>query len=501
MDMVTAMVDELPGLMQVPDGGRQMDHKVNRMLRNRTLVSIAAGVMASQAVTAAEWTVNKRVSVSEIFTDNIDLEHSNPQSEWITTLTPHLSLSGKGAGAELNLNASLEANTLDGEGDTINPRVGGSGKAELVEDWAYLEGAVNIFQSTVDAFSNTGSDVLNRTGNSTNTYNYEIAPYLSHSFGSTADVKAQYTFNHQSNSSDQVSDSDSHELSLGISSGDDFQTLLWGADVNYKDTDANTTSSSSEQTSADITLGYRLSRQWLVRGSVGQEWNTYSSNRSENDGSRWTLSTTWTPSPRTTLVVGFGNRFFGNVPSLDFTHRSKRSIFTASYSKTLTDTATLLGEQNAFQTTDAFGNPIDPITGDPLPNGTNFNLADGLFISERLRLGYTLVGRRSTLSLLASWSQQDYEDGRPDEVVEQYSVNFTRSLSPQLDFDAGITWNQQDRSGALSSESLTYNVGLSREIGSDGSLRFVYRHTDKDSDSLNNDYQENRLQLSFTKSL
>lgn len=99
MDMVTAMVDELPGLMQVPDGGRQMDHKVNRMLRNRTLVSIAAGVMASQAVTAAEWTVNKRVSVSEIFTDNIDLEHSNPQSEWITTLTPHLSLSGKGAGA------------------------------------------------------------------------------------------------------------------------------------------------------------------------------------------------------------------------------------------------------------------------------------------------------------------------------------------------------------------------------------------------------------------
>lgn len=484
-----------------PDGGVQMDHKVNTVLRNGALASFAAGLVVAQTATAAEWTVNKRVTVSEVFTDNVELERNNKQSEWITTLTPHVSVSGKGAGAELNLNASLEANTLDGAAESVNPRVGASGKAELIEDWVYLDGAVNILQNTVDAFSNTGSDLLNRTGNTTNTYNYEISPYLSHSFGSTADVIAQYTFNHQSNSSDQVSDSDRHEISLGISSGDDFQTLIWGADVNYKDTDASNNFSSSEQTSADLTLGYQLSRQWLVRGSVGQEWNSYSSNRSENDGSRWSLSTTWTPSPRTTLVVGFGNRFFGSVPSLDFTHRSKRSIFTASYSKTLTDTATLLGEQNAFQTTDAFGNPIDPITGDPLPNGTNFNLTDGLFVSERLRLGYTLVGRRSSLNLSASWSQQDYEDSRPNEIVEQYSVNFTRSLSPQLELDAGVTWSQQDRSGASESETLTYNLGLSRDVGSDGQLRFVYRMTDKDSDTLINDYQENRLQLSFTKSL
>lgn len=458
------------------------------------------GHFATTNAFSADWRVTKSLTVSEAYTDNADLSHDNKKSEFITTLTPNISLQGNGAKANVSLNASLEANSLGGEGDAINPRLGANADAELLEDFLYIDASVNIIQNTVDAFSPSGRDALSNTNNTTNTYNYQLSPYFTQRYKGIAEVIGRYTYNNQLNSNNTASDSDSQSLELNVNSGEDFQRLTWGGAVNYKDSGSDNTS--SELLSTDVSLGYRFNRLWSVSSSVGVESNDFESTRGANDGSRWSTSVVLTPNDRTSLNIGYGNRFFGSVPTLDFSHRSRRSLLTASYSRELTDAASLLSQQSAFQTTDAFGEPIDPITGDPLPlTNSTTNITEGLFVNELLKLSYTLTGKRSSITVDGSHSVQIYEDGRADETLQKYNVSVNRRLSSILAVDAGYSLSQQQRDGNDDALTTEYNLGLTRKIGVDSNLRFTYRLTDRESDDLTNDYQENRLQLSFTTNL
>ncbi|WP_372739346.1 TIGR03016 family PEP-CTERM system-associated outer membrane protein [Neptunomonas sp.] len=472
------------------------------------LCVFVCGNFATTSVFSADWQVTKSLTVSEVYTDNVDLTHDNKKSEFITTVTPGISVQGSGARANVSLNGSIEANSLDGEGDAINPRLGADADAELLEDFLYIDASINIIQNSVDAFRPSGINTLSNTGNTTNTYNYQISPYITQRYKGIAEVVGRYTYNNQLNSNNNASDSNSQNFELNVNSGDDFQRLTWGASVNYKDSGSDNTN--SELLSTDVSLGYRFNRTWSVNSSVGIESNDFESTRSENDGSQWSLSTIWTPNNRTSLNIGYGDRFFGSVPTLDFSHRSRRSLLTAGYSRELTDSATLLSQQSAFQTTDAFGNPIDPITGDPLSlANSTINITEGLFINEVFELSYTLTGRRSSVTIGGSHSVQIYEDGRADETLEEYNISVDRRLSSRLTLDAGYTYSQQERSGVADAfrpsqaliEAHQYNLGLTRKIGVDSNLKFTYYFTDSESDDLANDYQENRLQLSVTTKL
>lgn len=461
---------------------------------------LVSGHFATTSVYSADWQVKKSLTVSEVYTDNADLSHDNKKSEFIATVTPNISLQGNGARANVSVNASLEANSAEGEGDAINPRLGANADAELLEDFFFIDASVNITQNTVDAFRPSGTDTLSNTSNTTNTYNYNISPYFTQRFKGFAEVVGRYSYNNQLNSNNNASDSDSQSFELNINSGDDFQRLTWGGTVNYKDSGSDNTS--SELLSTDVNLGYRVNRVWNLRGSAGFESNDFESTRSENDGSRWSMSAIWTPNNRTSLNIGYGDRFFGSVPTLDFSHRSRRSLLTASYSRELTDSASLLSQQNAFQTTDAFGNPIDPITGDPLPlTNSTTNITEGLFVNERFQLSYTLTGKRSSVMVGGSHSVQIYEDGRADETLEKYNISLNRRLSRVLEADVGYSLSQQSRTGNADAVTSEYNVGLTSQIGVDSNLSFTYRLIDRESQDLSNDYQENRLQLSFTTSL
>ncbi len=461
---------------------------------------LVGGHFAATSAFSADWQVAKSLTVSEVYTDNADLTHDNKKSEFITTVTPNISLKGNGARANVSLNASLEANSSGGEGDAINPRLGANADAELLEDFLFIDTSINITQNTVDAFRPSGIDTLSNTGNTTNTYNYNISPYFTQRFKGIAEVIGRYSYNNQINSNNNAGDNDSQSIELTINSGDDFNRLTWGGAVNYKDSGSDNTS--SELLSTDINLGYRFNRVWSFRGSAGVESNDYESTRSENDGSRWSMSAIWTPNNRTSLNIGYGDRFFGSVPTLDFSHRSRKSLLTASYSRELTDSASLLSQQSAFQTTDAFGNPIDPITGDPLPlTNTTTNITEGVFVNERFQLAYTLTGKRSSVTVGASHSVQIYEDGRADEILEKYNVSLSRSLSRDLKADVGYSLNQQSRTGDADAVTTEYSMGLTSQIGIDSSLSFTYRLMDRESEDVSNDYQENRLQLSFTTKL
>jgi uncharacterized protein (PEP-CTERM system associated) len=57
-----------------------------------------------------------------------------------------------------------------------------------------------------------------------------------------------------------------------------------------------------------------------------------------SEGWGWSAGFDWTPSPRTRLSVSGGERFYGDYYSLDFTHRTRLTAWSASYSQTVTTT-------------------------------------------------------------------------------------------------------------------------------------------------------------------
>lgn len=476
--------------------GSRMNRKFKKALVY--CVVMGGGIGASNTY-SAEWTVAKSISLNEVYTDNTDLSHENTKSELITTVSPNLSLQGRGAKANLNLNAALEVNSAGGA-DSINPRLGANASVELIDDFFYIDASADIIQNTVDAFLPSGSDRLSNTSNTTNTYNYKTSPYFAHRFKGFAELVGRYTYNYQFNGGSNASLITSQNFSLDISSGTDFSRITWGAAFNYRDSGSD--ESSSELLSTDVSLGYRFNRSWRLTSSLGVESNDFEATRENNDGSRWNMSAIWTPSSRTSLNIGYGDRFFGSVPTLDFSHRSRKSLIKASYSRELTDSASLLSRQDAFQATDVFGNPVDPIIGDPLPlTNSTINITDGLFVNEAFELSYTLTGKRSSVAVGASHSVQKYESGRVSETLEKYNVSLQRSLSSLLEANVGYSVSQQRREGTEDAVTSDYSLGVTRKVSKDSNLRFTYRFIDRESQDLSNDYQENRLQLSFTTSL
>lgn len=455
---------------------------------------LLSGYSTASYVHSADWKGDTSLTVSEIYTDNKELTHSNTTSEFITTIAPSISLNGDGAKADVVLNASLEANSSS-DGDAFNPRLGAKADAEIFEDLFFIDASANITQNTIDAFSPSGVDSLSNSNNTTNTYNYQISPYLSHRFKGLAEVVGRYTYNYQLNSDSDVGDTNTQKFVLNLKNGTDFTRLTWGAAFNYSDSGSDETD--SELLATDVSLGYRFNQDWRVTSSIGIESNDFESSREENDGTRWSMAAIWTPTSKTSLNIGYGDRFFGSVPTFDFSHRSRRSLITASYSRELTDSAELLSQQRAFQTEDFFGNPIDPV---PLSNST-INITKGVFVNEALSLSYTLTGKRSSLTLAGSHSVQKYEDGRPDETLEKYNVSMTRKLSRKLETVAGYSLSQQQRIGTADAVTAEYSLGVTRKLSADSDLKLTYRLVDRESDDLSNDYKENRLQLSFKSSL
>ena len=124
-----------------------------------------------------------------------------------------------------------------------------------------------------------------------------------------------------------------------------------------------------------------------------------------------------------------------------------------------------------------------------------------MFVNEAFKLSYTLVGKRSSITVGANHSIQKYEDGRAEETLETYDISMNRTISRKLVADVGYSLSQQQREGSVDAITAQYSLGVTRKLSADSNLVLTYSLIDRESDDLNNDYQENRLQLSFSTKL
>jgi uncharacterized protein (PEP-CTERM system associated) len=402
-----------------------------------------------------------------------------------------------------------------------------------------LDANLRADQNRVNPALANSDDGLNRNGNTNTFYRYSISPYTARRLSPRTSVSAKYTYSEVINTADEVADSDRHALNATVQ-GEVGTTVTWNlrgrySRTGYQDDVLNFRTGEfapredTELKSLSLQLGYQVIRTLQINGTYGWEWNDFqTTSNNDTGGGAWDIGLTWTPSPRTEVSVGVGDRFFGSTPRVSFKHSYKRHTFSGNYRKTITfqrDLATygldsfgedfggggsdfgdplFSGGENRF---DANGDPVDGI-------GTNTSVnSNSAILDERFTFRYAYSGRPGRVTFFGSYSQQTRAEDGAQADFGDWEFTVTPSLSKRYTVigsigyedirPAGFTQfdNNNEFRDFAETENWYYRLQFIRPLNTRMNTSLEYRFTDRKSDDPINEYTENLFRATLNISL
>lgn len=458
-------------------------------------------VLAMPSANSAQWERETGLSLGAIHTDNARLNEDGA-SESAGVVTPYISVRGIGARANLDIRTAIEFNTYGGEADNVNPQLSSTADVEILEDFFFVDLNASAQQTSIDPFSASGYTNLNQSGNSTTTYNYRVNPYITGRLKNYLNYRVDGYYDEQINDEREIDDSGRTGGSFNIASGSFLGRLTLGVNgtyskTNFRDREGNISAiedSDNEFATASFRVGYRLSRKLEVFASQGREWNDFidSGTTDDIDGSTWRAGAVWTPNPRATIDVSYGEQFFGSSPAASIDYRHKKSSFRLSWSKSVTDSRSLRASSGNFLFRDGFFSPNTSLARRSNPTSRE----NSTFINEQWEASYGLTGKRTSVSVHARRSLQErLDNGIEDEFVD-YGMSLNRSFSPKLSLN--LSYSRDEREQGLTNETSEtdyFNVSLTRRLGPNTSVSLNYGYSDRQSDRVNDDYDQNRISV------
>jgi hypothetical protein len=496
-------------------------------LRPLLLVSLVCA-MNEHAFAAADWDIAASVSPGIFYSDNVCLSNTDKKStldlDWagIGLLTPTGSISSKGSRASFNLDGSVQFNTLtngdlkskncrggfNNDRDQFAPNIYATGSGILIKDFMTVSGSATANQNQVSPYLGGGTDTLNRNGNTNTYYLYSVSPVISHRIRDTAKYSVRYTYREVINSQDVVSDSTSNALAANLSN-DTSSKLSWSLLGNYRKVEYSNSDyvniftgrlvqrQDTTLQSAGLQLGYQIDRRWQVNARTGWEWNDFQQYYKGNDtgGSVWDYGVRWTPSTLTSVSLGITSRFYGKAPRINISHRRKKSLFTASYNKSITFANDIRTQQDLLN-----------------PNYINYYALNSTspILDERLTLGYSYTGRNTTIGLSGTQSQQTQADNGQESTFRGLALSVSPQLSSVYTLSGTVAWNDSETDTVFApgarffgptSEYWTASVSLGRPINSRTTMSINYQYTDQTANDTFGGYQENRILATLNISL
>ncbi len=464
-------------------------------------LALACALGFAGSAGAAQWDITPRFSAGEIYSDNINLAPVDEIGDFITEVTPGISV--RGAGARLQMNVDYNLQNLfyasESERDAMNHQLQANSGAELVENIVFVDAHALMTQALVDPAAPLTNSNISGSGNRADALIYGVEPYVRHHFGAWADAEARLNYEkttYEQNAGVAGSNSTLTGNVFSLSSGRRFQRVQWTATYDNQTTDYDA-GSETEFKHYGVDFGVALRRQWRLDASVGHETNSYGSIRSRDTGGfMWTLGGAWTPSPRTEVAFGTGDRYFGTNYYFSARHERRRLVFTASYREDPYTASSALAQQQLVPLVDARGQPVfDPNQASRIPlSVTTPRLDDDVYINSEFDMGVAYAGQRSSAQLSVYDISRDYETRLDNEDVQGFSVSWSRSLSTRS--GTGISFSRSEEvlgTNAIETTSYSLSPYLSYQFGRSLSGILRYQHYRSESDSVINNYRENQI--------
>lgn len=486
---------------------------------------------------AVDWRFEPRVSASATYSDNVNQSATNTEDGVSLSVTPSFSLRSEGSRrVQAVLQYGLTAVTRFGgnEDDDLYHNLNAAGKAELIEDFLYIDGNANISQQLISLLGSP-ADATNNGANRTTVGTYSISPNIRKRLGTFAEAQARYTASGAIFQNQAAADSSSNAFTASLGSGTQFNDLSWGLAYSIRKTqnsDAANPAYNRDTTleSASAQMGYALSRKFRVFGTVGKDWNDYLSSTGTS-GSSYSVGFGWSPNRRAGVEASAGERYFGRTYSLAGHFLTRRSNWNVRYSEDVSDISQQFLEQNSrlYFKCNTFPDfrPAEDLSQTPpagctppaslgywtafyrglgvpdqllIDSGLPVASTNGIFIVKSFTAGVSWDLGRLGLSLSA------YDTKRLDQFLSDAQDHVqgvigaaSYRVTPLITANTSLSFIRTSVDAALNGGSsreddlVTLSLGVDRRFTKDLNGALTFRHTQRDSNDPNADFDENSL--------
>ena len=471
-------------------------------------------------LTSRNFLVTPRISLTESYTDNVDLSSTNKRSEFTTQISPGISITSNGGRLRGSVDYSLTQvlYARNSEKNELQNSLNASGRYEAVDNWAFIDFASSISQQSVSAFGPQSVSNTSINANRTEVATYQVSPYVRGQFANFADYEARYRFSKSRSGSSLASDVETRDGLIKLTGDRSLGRLSWAADLTKQDVDYSAgRSTTSDRLNARLiyTVGPQLDAILIA----GRESNNYVSLDKETHGSTG-VGVNWRPSDVTSLSGEFERRYFGNTHSLTFEHRTPRTAWTYVDSKsvsTSTNPTTLVSLGGLYDLLFAQFTTLEP---DPVRraqlvrsflqvNGLDPNTTvlgaysqSTLSLQRSQALSFAVMGIRDTITFSAVRSTGQFLGNgvlagsafANTSAIRQngLTVSYSHRLTPETSMNALVSQQKSAGDGSsLQNRVRTFNVNLATRFSQKVYGTIGARHTVSDGSSA--PYKENAL--------
>lgn len=435
-----------------------------------------------------------RVSVTATATNNVLLDNSRKVSDLATEVTPGVRVTSNGGRLKGFFDYSLtEIAHSSGEAQKSSRNaLNTQGTLEAWERRAFVDFSGVISQQAISAFGTQSLDNATVNTNRTEVSNYRLSPYLRGNLSSTAEYELRYSRSMVHNKSDSTLDNSGAEWLARLKGDSSGRAFRWTVDAISQRYDF-TAGRSTEADRLRGTLAYVLSPQLNVSAIGGYEASNYLSLGKEGKAFGG-AGVQWTPSERTRLNIEAEGRQYGGLHSINFEHRSARTVWRFADVTEVSGTPGLTGTAGLGSVYDLVYSQMASVEPDPIQravlvnaylkaNGLNPNtvvtggfLASSVAKRRRQELSFVLMGLRDTVTVTASRNVSQrldsvttvLDDFSNSDILRStgLSVNYAHRLTPTSTFN--VIAMQQRLAGSVGLQGTTLrtlNLNVSSRLG------------------------------------
>lgn len=477
-------------------------------------MTIATTMIVPADVHAVEWRFSPEVSSAVTYTDNI-YQTEKGQDALILSVTPGFRLVSKGSRRiQATVNYGLTGVTRIARGTThdIYHNLGAIGKAELVEDFLFIDGTATISQELISLFG-SNTDARTNDSNRATVGAYSLSPYIKKRLGTFANAEARFTTSGAIFGSNSASNLNSNALVASLYSGTRFNDWNWGIEYSNRQLSIkNGTDASFESLTG--TLGFMVMSKLRLLGIYGVENNDYIG-AANTSGPRYGVGLTWIPSRRTSLSATIGERYFGRTYGFSASHKTRTSSWGLSYSEDFSDISQLAINLTDLKTVNVTCTNAQP------PNTTlaevlatpgcqvssllyGSSIQNGVFLAKLLTANASWSLRRMNLGVSLSDLRRVYQNLlRAEDRTQIITTTLNYRLSPTTSVGAGLSLGRLSTNALLGSpdrQDTIYglDLGIRHQFGKDLTGALTFGHQERSSSAANSNYGENRLTASAT---
>lgn len=480
------------------------------MAKNNNNHAVLLLLLLPAGAWAGDWKFTPQFAVNERYSDNVSLSTTNPESSFLTEISPGFKLSRHGAKGSLAVDYGLQGlfYSHDSGANSFNNQLSAILKSELVDESFFVDATARISQQNTSLTGATGTSNYNITGNSSEVRTVSLAPSWRARFGSQAQLDARWQLTYSDSDNGTIANVAGNSFSLSLNSGTAVNRFPWS--LTYRLQGNNGNASADRNSSVSGSMGYIASPKMRLTLSMGKDSNNGATTAfNQAGGAFWNLGLNWNPFTRTNLGVTIGHRFSGNSYGLDFSHRTRKTTWALRYSEDISQlydqiSGTDVYLCNGIQVSVPAGSLPDsascpgPILINRFTGPTQ--LINDTSLSKSLTGAATYQAGKSTFSLsLSSSRRQQLSTGVSDDS-RSVGASWTFKISPRLTSTLSMTSNQADTVGSQSDDWTLFWL-LSRQLTQKTTGSVEIRRAERDSGSTTGPYKENsvsaRVNMSF----